>query len=411
MSDVVSHKISLSPLWLKAAVLGGLWASIEIIIGSFFHNLRLPFAGTILAANSTVLMIAFYQMWPEKGLIWRAGLIAALMKSVSPSAVILGPMIGIMLEALIVEFFIRFFGNNPISLSFAGAFSVSSALLHKVASLLILYGFNLVKLYIEIFNWLAKQINIENPDPWKLVLVVVIIYFVFGVVSALIGYFIGSRTKSDCEKNVHLAPDTTAENKLFKIDPDQNFSIGLFFMHVLFIPVGLVLLNYVQLIYGLVFIVLYSSFCIFHYKRSLRRLKKVSFWSQLFLLTFLAAIFWNGFNSNGSVFELEGLIIGLEMNLRAFFVVIAFSSFGVELRNPVIRDYLSSRGFEKIYTALGLSFTALPVMIGAMPKPRAFLLHPMDSFSCMMVRAQEWLTVFNRQKNISPENEDMSDFI
>jgi hypothetical protein len=40
------QQIKLKPVWLKAAVLGGLWASVEIIIGSFFHNLRLPFAGT-----------------------------------------------------------------------------------------------------------------------------------------------------------------------------------------------------------------------------------------------------------------------------------------------------------------------------------------------------------------------------
>ena len=88
MNTLSTKQIKLQPIWLKAAVLGGLWASIEIIIGSFFHNLRLPFAGTILAANATILMVAFYQMWPEKGLIWRAGLIAALMKSISPSAII-----------------------------------------------------------------------------------------------------------------------------------------------------------------------------------------------------------------------------------------------------------------------------------------------------------------------------------
>ncbi len=114
MNYASSKHLQLKSVWLKAAVLGGLWASVEIIIGSFFHNLRLPFGGTILAANATILMIAFYQMWPEKGLIWRAGLIAALMKSISPSAIILGPMIGIMSEALIIEMFLRVFGNNLV---------------------------------------------------------------------------------------------------------------------------------------------------------------------------------------------------------------------------------------------------------------------------------------------------------
>ena len=68
----------------------------------------------------------------------------------------------------------------------------------------------------------------------------------------------------------------------------------------------------------------------------------------------------------------------------------------MELRNPVIRDYLFKKGFSKIYMALGLSFTALPVMIEAMPKPKYFLCHPVNSFSDMMVYAREWLGVFEK---------------
>ena len=34
--------------WIKASVLAGLWAGVEIIAGSFLHNLRIPFSGTFL---------------------------------------------------------------------------------------------------------------------------------------------------------------------------------------------------------------------------------------------------------------------------------------------------------------------------------------------------------------------------
>ena len=159
-------------IWLKAAVVGGLWATVEIIIGSLFHNLHIPFAGSILAMNGTVLLVAFYQMWPVKGLIWRAGLICALMQIHLSQCGYPGPMIGIMIETMIVETFIRIFGNNLISLSVAGALSVSSALIHKVASLLILYGFNIVNIYVDIFHFFAKQLKIENAQPIALVLIV-----------------------------------------------------------------------------------------------------------------------------------------------------------------------------------------------------------------------------------------------
>ncbi len=394
-----TQQLKLKPVWLKAAVLGGLWASVEIIIGSFFHNLRLPFSGTILAANATILMIAFYQMWPEKGLIWRAGLIAALMKSISPSAIILGPMIGIMSEALIIEIFIRLFGNNLISLSIAGALSVSSALIHKIVSLLILYGLNIVKIYVNIFHYFAKQVRVENADPWLLAFIVIGIYLVLGIVSAFLGFRIGRRSaKMTIEKHGFVA-ESKSSNNLLATNPDQKFSLVLFYAHILLIPAGLLILNAFPLIYSTIFVLVYATFCVLHYKSSLRRLKKPFFWIHLFILTFLAAIFWNGFNSKGSFFDIEGLLIGFEMNIRAVFVVIAFSSFGIELRNPVIRDFLFKKGFDKIYSALGLSFSALPVMIEAMPKPQVFLRHPVKSFSDMMVHAQEWLGVFENSKS------------
>lgn len=387
-------QIKLNPVWLKAAVLGGLWASIEIIIGSFFHNLRLPFAGTILAANGTIIMIAFYQMWPEKGLIWRAGLIAALMKSISPSAIILGPMIGIMSEALIVEFFIRFFGNNLVSLSVAGALSVSSALIHKIFSLLILYGFKIVTIYVNIFHFFAKQARIENANPWMLVIIVITVYVIFGIVSAYIGIKVGAKSAEMKNRNKGFETEQLTSDNILSINPHQRFSIVLFFTHIILIPAGLLILNFTPFIYSGIFILVYTSLCIYRYKNSLRRLRKPFFWIQLLLMTFLATLFWNGIPTRETLVNPEGLLIGLEMNLRAVFVVIAFSAFGVELRNPLIRDFLFRKGFDKIYSALGLSFTALPVMIEAMPKPGYFLRHPVQSFSNMMVNAREWFKVF-----------------
>lgn len=394
MNSIQSQRLQLKPVWLKAAVLGGLWASVEIIIGSFFHNLRLPFGGTILAANATILMIAFYQMWPEKGLIWRAGLIAALMKSISPSAIILGPMIGIMSEALIIEIFLRLFGNNMISLSIAGALSVSSALIHKIVSLLILYGLNIVKIYVNIFHYLAKQLRWENADPWVLIFIVAGIYLVLGMVSAFMGIRVGKNSANINLTTQGFTPENKSSNNILATNPNQRFSLVLFYLHILLIPAGLFILNQFHLIYSTIFVVVYATFCVVHYKNSLRRLRKPMFWIYLFVITFLAAIFWNGFNSKGSFFDLEGLLIGFEMNIRAVFVVIAFSSFGIELRNPVIRDFLFSKGFDKIYSALELAFSALPVMIEAMPKPKVFLRHPIKSFSNMMVHAREWLGVF-----------------
>jgi len=155
-------------VWIKAAVAGGLWASFEIIIGSFLHNMRIPFAGSMLAVTGMVLMIAFHRLWPERGLIWRAGLICALMKSISPSSLILGPMIGILTEAMLLELSVRLLGTNKAGYITGGVLGVSSAIIHKIASILILYGFSLIEVYLNIYRFAARQFGVENPDPWKL---------------------------------------------------------------------------------------------------------------------------------------------------------------------------------------------------------------------------------------------------
>jgi hypothetical protein len=399
MSKTDDDLPALDSVWLKAAVVGGLWATVEIIIGSFFHNLRIPFAGSILAMNGTLLMVAFYQLWPEKGLIWRAGLICGLMKSISPSAVILGPMIGIMMEALILEFFIRFFGNNFISLSLAGALSVSSALFHKFASLLILYGFNIVNIYVDMFHFFAKQLRVNDADPWILILIVSITYIVLGITSAIAGFVIGRKSlEIDLDSKAYL-PEKVEKQNILSIDPLQKFSVILFLIHLIIIPAGLLTMNFLKLVFVVPIILGYSSYCVYKYKRSLRRLLKPVFWLQLLLILLLASINWKEMSSGGPVFGFRGLGIGLEMILRAVFVVVAFSSLSVELRNPVIRDALFRKGFERIYLTLGLSFSALPVMISAMPKPRNFLWNPGKSFSVMMIQAKEWLIVFENKQH------------
>jgi len=388
----------LDTIWLKASVLGGLWASVEIIIGSFFHNLRLPFAGTILAANATVLMISFYQMWPVKGLIWRAGLIAALMKSVSPSAVIFGPMIGIMTEALIIEFFIRIFGNNLVSLIVAGALAVSSALIHKIASLLILYGFNIVNILLDIYHFLVRQIKIVKADPITLIIIAAAIYVAFGTLAAVTGYIIGNKTKKADLSDHGFKPESPGRGKIFAINPEQSFSVWWFFGHFLAIPTGLMIMNIYSLIFSVPLLIAYTVITLSRYKRSLRRLLKPVFWVQLIIILFLASVNWKGLTSGGSVFELTGLKLGLEMVMRAIFVVVAFSSLSVEMRNPAIRDALFRKGFDKIYLSVGLSFSALPVMIQNLPGAKYFLTHPMSSFSKMMVQANEWLKIFEKTK-------------
>ncbi|RLD92722.1 MAG: hypothetical protein DRJ29_10945, partial [Bacteroidetes bacterium] len=183
----------LNSIWMKAAVAGGLWASFEIIVGSLLHNLHIPFSGTLLATFSILLMISFLQIWNETGLIWRAGLICGLMKSLSPSAVILGPMTGIMMEALFMDLLIYLVGRNMIGYILAGIAALLSTILHKLASLFILYGNDLVNIYVNLFRFLQKQLGLEEANPKDLIIGIIALYILIGAAAAIAGYYLGRK--------------------------------------------------------------------------------------------------------------------------------------------------------------------------------------------------------------------------
>jgi hypothetical protein len=188
--EIVAGK-PLKSIWLKAAVIGSIWASIEIILGSFLHNLKIPLSGMFLSFTGVWLLVSFQQVWKESGLIWRAGLICALMKSISPSAFILGPMIGIFTEALLIEFFVFIFGKNLAGYILGGVFAVLETIIHKLISLLILYGFNFIKILSDLYNFALKQIQLDHLDPFLLIGIITAFYIITGITGALLGYFTG----------------------------------------------------------------------------------------------------------------------------------------------------------------------------------------------------------------------------
>ncbi len=394
LSSSLSKLGAADTLWAKAAVAGGLWASFEIVIGSFLHNMHIPFSGSFLTFIATIFMISFYQLWPEKGLIWRAGLICALMKSISPSAIILGPMTGIFLEAILVDLFLRLIGNNPGGYLLAGIASQLSALLHKIGSLLILYGFDIFQIYENMFRFAIRQFNNIDISPTQALLILVLIYVAIGILAALLATYIGKGI--NLERKDHPLPqandlkgtnwDTTASG--------QKFYLPLLILHLILLPVFLYAFNRLglqPLILGI--FAIYIVFCLVWYKGIKYRLMKPVFWIHLIIIGLMAGIFWKSNDTIQGAISWEGWIIGLGLILRAILVVTGFSALSTELRNPSLKSFLFKFGFHKIYAALSMAFSALPFMMERGVSGRDFLFHPIRGIRSLLADAGNWLYV------------------
>jgi nucleoside-triphosphatase THEP1 len=390
-----------NPVWLKATVVGSIWASIEIITGSFLHNLNIPFSGTILSAVSVWLMVAFMQVWTEKGIIWRAGLICALMKSISPSAVIIGPMTGIIMEAFLLELAVRLMGRNLAGYITGGALAVMSSLLHKIATLLIIYGFDLVKIADSFFRFAVNRMGGSNGNPAVVISIVVSIYAIAGIAAATGGFLAGRRyIKTPFPRN-HSPLLLTEENTLFERSRGR-YSISLLAANVAAMAACMIMLSRGNFLIASVCSAGYSIIVVLCYRNSLYRLAKWSVWIQFLIIAVASAFLWNSTSGEG-IFGTEGLIAGGSMILRAAVIILGFAAISVELKNPLIRRILYNRGFALIYQALTLGFSTLPALIESIPRP-GNLRETRGRFTGRMLRtSEELLPVIEGKEKRRPE--------
>ena len=243
----MENEYKLNDVWLKAVVIGSLWASSEIILGSFLHNLKVPFAGTILSIIGVIFLVSGNNVWPIKGIIWRSGVICAIMKTISPSADILGPMISIAAEAFLLESAIRIFGKSIGGYVLGGGLAVSWSLFYKIAGSILIFGPNIIELYSSLYKFAIKQLNFPNLTPWSLILLLFLLYMILGASAAIVGRKIG---KNPVKVNLSDVGNFNSLNLRYDFTSqkiNQKYSLFWLALHFIIIVSGLLSFNFFPL--------------------------------------------------------------------------------------------------------------------------------------------------------------------
>ncbi|HRQ29992.1 MAG TPA: nucleoside-triphosphatase, partial [Saprospiraceae bacterium] len=380
----MSKTRQLSDVWLKASILGATWAASEIILGSFLHNLRIPFNGNILTAIGFILLIAASYQWKDKGLFWRSGLICALMKTMSPSAVIFGPMIAILMESLLLEISVRLLGRNILGFIIGTSLAMSWILFQKIVNFIIFYGFDIVEIYTELISFAARLLHTDFDLTWVPVLILLIIYVLFGLLVVFTGMKIGRSLQA---KSMETA--RTPEQYGFDFLPKQNqhfrYSVTWLFYDFTMLVLMLFLINMSPLFIWIPATMAVVTIWVLRYQRGLRQLSKPSFWIGFALITMLTAFVITGLNNQADRW-LQGLITGLKMNFRAAVVIVGFTVLGTELYNPKIRHFFARTSFRQLPLALELAFESLPMVIRYLPEVKTFFTRPGE-----VIRRLLWL--------------------
>jgi nucleoside-triphosphatase THEP1 len=384
----IDHK--LSGTWQKAAVLGSLWASSEIVLGSFLHNLRIPFSSIFLTSIGIILLVSVSYQWKDKGLIWRAGLICAIMKAVSPSAVIFGPMIAIFLEAVLLESSVRIFGKNMLGFFIGSILAMSWSFFQKIANFIIVYGFNIVDLYTSLINFAQKQLQFHFTTVWMPVIVLWVIYLIFGALSALVGIYIGRTAIKTTPPMMSIDKKRTGSIKSGKSMPAFNYSMSWLALTITGMVSVLLLMNFTTIMWwGPAGIAMLTAWVI-RYKNILKPLQKPKFWIFFIVITMLSSFLFATLQSS-HISLLDGLLIGLQMNFRAAIMIVGFAVTGKELSNPVIRSFFIRTSFKQLPLSLEVAFNTLPFIISNLPSLRDIFKKPVPILRQLTAQAEFWL--------------------
>jgi hypothetical protein len=381
-------KFHTNEVWMKASVAGSLWAAFEIVIGSFLHNLHFPFTGMVMASIGVILLTSFSVLWKMKGIFWRAGLVCALMKSISPSAVILGPMAGIMLESLLMQLIVSLLGRNIIGYILGGSLALLSLLIHKAIGMLISYGFNFVVILDNMVSFVLKIFSIQNIDPLHVLYYYSALLGFVGILAALIGYFLGYKARKIQPSTQTYIEISGNSNK--KFEESESKGILYLFTIIPLVVISLFLISDYSII--LAFITTFSFFIlsVVFYPKGLKPLYKPSILLN-FAILLLFSIFFYDYKHSGFGWSNEGLVVGVKMLFRATIVFIGFATISIELRNPLVKNFLNNKGVSVIYNAMQTGFSILPSMIASLPSFKEMYSKPMNTISTKIIEADVFI--------------------
>jgi len=343
--------------WAQVAAFGALWGTVEITLGAFLHTLRMPLTGVLLASLGAGLLVAQRQVQPRRGATLATGLVAALCKSVSPGGVILGPMAGISVEALLVEAGLFAAPRALLPAAVAGGLAATWALCQKVVTQYVVYGADVLRLYLALLAETAHALGVAEATGWGVLAGVAALVFALGGALGILGWVVGRRAAAVLAAGHAPGPGVVAAAGPEDAAPPRYRAAmaGLAVACVALQFGGDLRLSLLSL---LVFLAALAQAD----RRALARLWLPRFWAFTLLVGLGAGLFLGKrpADVDGLRLSLDGLGAGALMTVRGAFVF-ALASWGSRaLRRRDLERVLAHVGLGRLGAATATAFGLLP---------------------------------------------------
>ncbi|WKZ37364.1 MAG: hypothetical protein QY332_05405 [Anaerolineales bacterium] len=179
------------------AVFGALWGLVEITLGSVFHAIDLPLTGMTLAILGIMVASIGRLFVPRRGSTIFIGIIAMVLKLFSIGSAVVGPMVGILAEALIAELVFSSFRKPSMpAFMLASAGAALWTLVQPFVTGVLLFGRNLLVIWLDLLDVGARLFGIPYQAVFWIVLTLVSIHLVFGGIGGWLAWRLGHILKT-----------------------------------------------------------------------------------------------------------------------------------------------------------------------------------------------------------------------
>jgi len=171
------------------AVFGTLWGVVEISLGSVLKSLNIPFSGMVLSAIGLTIALVGRLFVPRRGSTLFVGAIALLLKLFSLGGVIIGPMVGIISEAIVAEIVLSVLGQ-PRRLGFvlAGALGVLWVLGQPFVTGPLLFGRTLFTVWLDLLDLGSRFLGLDTNAAFLILVSLVALYLLVGAAAGWLAW-------------------------------------------------------------------------------------------------------------------------------------------------------------------------------------------------------------------------------
>lgn len=176
------------------AVFGALWGIVEMSLGTLLKSMNVPLSGAVLATIGLTVALTGRVFVPKRGATLFTGVIAMLLKLFSLGGIIIGPIIGILAEALIAEIVLVLASkSNLLAFLVSGSLGVLWTLFQPLVTGPLLFGRGLLDSWKDVITKGSKLLGLNPNAVLVVLLVLVVIHLVLGGIGGWLGWIIGKQ--------------------------------------------------------------------------------------------------------------------------------------------------------------------------------------------------------------------------